>query len=166
LALLRVGFAVRPLSPAARCALTAPFHPCLCPRGPSAVCSLLHFPSSLDARALPGTLPCGARTFLRRVKTDSPAIPTRTLSTDAKSGRQAGFPWVRRDEKGSVGAPPSKGNHGSQAGGTEARGRGSSHPCCAPVPMGPVRPAARPDHGGPGIPGDLSRSNPRDPILS
>jgi hypothetical protein len=30
LALLRVGFAVRPLSPGARCALTAPFHPCLC----------------------------------------------------------------------------------------------------------------------------------------
>jgi len=32
LALLRVGFAMRPLLPAARCALTAPFHPCLCPR--------------------------------------------------------------------------------------------------------------------------------------
>ena len=34
-------------------------------RGPSAVCSLLHFPSPRGARALPGTLPCGARTFLR-----------------------------------------------------------------------------------------------------
>ena len=65
LALLRVGFAVRPLLPAARCALTAPFHPCLCPDGPSAVCSLWHFPSPRGARALPGTLPCGARTFLR-----------------------------------------------------------------------------------------------------
>ena len=32
-ALLRVGFAMRPLLPAARCALTAPFHPCLCPLG-------------------------------------------------------------------------------------------------------------------------------------
>src|SRR5690606_6136215 len=31
------------LLPDSRCALTAPFHPCLCPRGPSAVCSLLHF---------------------------------------------------------------------------------------------------------------------------
>ena len=30
LALLRVGFAMRPPSPEARCALTAPFHPCLC----------------------------------------------------------------------------------------------------------------------------------------
>ena len=65
LALLRMGFAVRPLLPAARCALTAPFHPCLCPGGPSAVCSLRHFPSPRGARALPGILPCGARTFLR-----------------------------------------------------------------------------------------------------
>jgi hypothetical protein len=64
LALLRVGFAVPRLSPAARCALTAPFHPCLCPRGPSAVCFLLHFPWPLDPRPLAGTLPCGARTFL------------------------------------------------------------------------------------------------------
>ena len=32
--------------------------------GPSAVCSLWHFPSPRDARALPGTLPCGVRTFL------------------------------------------------------------------------------------------------------
>ncbi len=33
LALLRVGFAMRPPLPAARCALTAPFHPYLCSRG-------------------------------------------------------------------------------------------------------------------------------------
>src|SRR5690606_30494550 len=30
----------------------------------SAVCSLLHFPSARAAQALPGTVPCGARTFL------------------------------------------------------------------------------------------------------
>ena len=74
LALLRMGFAKRPLLPAARCALTAPFHPCLChgcPR-PSAVCSLWHFPSPRGARALPGILPCGARTFLRTV---NPQVP-------------------------------------------------------------------------------------------
>ncbi len=34
------------------------------PRAPSAVCSLLHFPSAHAAQALPGTLPYGARTFL------------------------------------------------------------------------------------------------------
>jgi hypothetical protein len=45
------------------------------PRGPSAVCSLLHFPSPRDARALPGTLPCGARTFLDALR--AAAILTR-----------------------------------------------------------------------------------------
>ena len=34
---------------------------------PSAVCFLLHFPSARAAQALPGLLPCGARTFLRRL---------------------------------------------------------------------------------------------------
>src|SRR3546814_1684867 len=32
-ALLRVGFAMRTLLPGPRCALAAPFHPCLCPLG-------------------------------------------------------------------------------------------------------------------------------------
>ncbi len=66
LALLRVGFTVPRLLPAARCALTAPFHPYLyrLDSRPSAVCFLWHFPSPSGARALPGTLPCGARTFL------------------------------------------------------------------------------------------------------
>jgi hypothetical protein len=43
-----VGFALPRLSPAGRCALTAPFHPCLIPvrkARPSAVCFLWHFPS-------------------------------------------------------------------------------------------------------------------------
>lgn len=44
--------------------LTPPFHPCLCPLGPSAVCSLLHFPSGHPAWKLSSTLPCGVRTFL------------------------------------------------------------------------------------------------------
>ena len=48
------------------------------PGGPSAVCSLRHFPSPRDARALPGTLPCGARTFLRQ-----------------RLGRPAGDPYSR-----------------------------------------------------------------------
>ncbi len=60
------GLPCDPLLPGARCALTAPFHPCLCPEGPSAVYSLLHFPSPRGARELPGVLSCGARTFLCR----------------------------------------------------------------------------------------------------
>jgi len=39
--------------PDARWALTPPFHPCLCPCGPSAVCSLLHFPSGRLATSVP-----------------------------------------------------------------------------------------------------------------
>ena len=44
--LLAVGFTLPRMSPPARCALTAPFHPCLCPPGggPSAVSFLWHFP--------------------------------------------------------------------------------------------------------------------------
>lgn len=66
-ALLRVGFAMRTLLPAPRCAFTAPFHPCLCPYGPSAVCSLWHFPlrPRRDAGGrYPPPLLRGARTFL------------------------------------------------------------------------------------------------------
>ena len=57
--------------PRARCALTAPFHPYLIPCGPSAVCSLLHWSSARAAQALPGTLPCGARTFLEAPESTS-----------------------------------------------------------------------------------------------
>jgi hypothetical protein len=45
------------------------------PGEPSAVCSLLHFPSPFDARALPGTLPCGARTFLDTLRCRDPHSP-------------------------------------------------------------------------------------------
>ncbi len=57
------------LLPGSRCALTAPFHPChasarLSAAGPFGGIFLLHFPSARAAQALPGTVPCGARTFL------------------------------------------------------------------------------------------------------
>lgn len=57
-----VGFTVPSLSPGTRCALTAPFHPYL--NYIQAVYSLLHWPWTYVPQALPGTLPCGARTFL------------------------------------------------------------------------------------------------------
>src|SRR5690606_23640300 len=44
--------------------------------GPSAVCSLLHFPSARAAQALPGTVPCGARTFLGMLAHDATVWPT------------------------------------------------------------------------------------------
>jgi len=64
--LLQVGFAVpRGVDPARGALLPHRFtlttHVL---RHRSAVCFLLHFPSAHAAQALPGTLPCGARTFL------------------------------------------------------------------------------------------------------
>src|SRR5690606_36143441 len=44
--------------------------------GRSAVCFLLHFPSARAAQALPGTVPCGARTFLGILSDDATAWPT------------------------------------------------------------------------------------------
>ena len=66
LVLLQVGFTLPPVLPPARCALTAPFHPY--PLHKRAVCFLWHFPWAHAPQALPGTLPCGARTFLPAAK--------------------------------------------------------------------------------------------------
>ena len=85
LVLLPVGFAVPPVSPRARCALTAPFHPYWeqlvvrswrlaaaffpptanfqLPTAPSGI-FLLHFPSGCPAWTLSSTVPCAVRTFL------------------------------------------------------------------------------------------------------
>jgi hypothetical protein len=71
-ALLRVGFAMRALLPAPRCALTAPFHPCLCPcsRRIGVIGGLLSVALSLaplagHRRALPATLASWSPDFPR-----------------------------------------------------------------------------------------------------
>jgi len=58
LVLLPVGFALPLLLPVARCALTAPFHPCPAGPGepPSAVCFLWHFPWGRPRRPLAATV--------------------------------------------------------------------------------------------------------------
>src|SRR5690606_32652108 len=58
LVLLPVGFALPLLLPVARCALTAPFHPCLASSEelPSAVCFLWHFPWGRPRRPLAATV--------------------------------------------------------------------------------------------------------------
>src|ERR687886_510877 len=59
------GVCLAAASPRRRCALTAPFHPCLRARGrTSAVSFLWHFPAGSPGSALPTTSPCGVRTFL------------------------------------------------------------------------------------------------------
>src|SRR5690348_18501838 len=68
LVLLPVGFALPPPLPAARCALTAPFHPCRPPaprrRAGSAVCFCGTFPGVAPAGRYPAPCLRGARTFL------------------------------------------------------------------------------------------------------
>jgi len=60
LVLLPVGFTLPPPLPAARCALTAPFHPCRPPPRKADELGgvfLWHFPWGRPRRALPGTVP-------------------------------------------------------------------------------------------------------------
>ncbi len=65
LVLLHVGFALRRLLPAGRCALTAPFHPYLPCGGRYVFCGTVRRPALTPAsQALPGTSLCGVRTFL------------------------------------------------------------------------------------------------------
>ncbi len=55
------------------------------PEGALAVCFLWHFPSARAAQALPGTLPCGARTFL-------PARRRRGCPADSRKHYTSGRP--------------------------------------------------------------------------
>jgi len=70
------GLPSRPGHPGRWCALTAPFHPHLCPfpegTGPSAVCFLWHFPAGRPDWPLASIQPCGAPTFLRVETTPRP----------------------------------------------------------------------------------------------
>ena len=95
LVLLRAGFCLPRPSPAARCALTAPFHPYSPSLSPCelerwrAVYFLCHFPSGCPARALPGALPCGVRTFLQQE--DLHPLPAIAWTTAALSILHAGL---------------------------------------------------------------------------
>jgi hypothetical protein len=101
LALLQVGFAVPPLLPGARCALTAPFHPCRRPvTGAWAVCFLLHFPWARAPQALPGTSSAGARTFLPSARSGTAAA----RPTPARTIRPCGGKSNVRQQIGSPGA--------------------------------------------------------------
>ena len=76
LVLLRMGFAVPPLLPEARWALTPPFHHRRSRWNETwADYSLWHFPSPRGVRSLTGILLCGARTFLyaSELRSDCPA---------------------------------------------------------------------------------------------
>lgn len=83
--------------PDSRCALTAPFHPCRPARAVLGGIFLLHFPSARAAQALPGTVPCGARTFL-----GAPEGTTRLSGRLCRDGLSHGRPGgaCRDDDPG------------------------------------------------------------------
>ena len=87
LVLLPVGFTLPPPLPAARCALTAPFHPCRPPprkATSSAVCFCGTFPGVAPAGRYPAPCLRGARTFL-----PAPSEP----GVERPSDRLAGKIW-------------------------------------------------------------------------
>ena len=130
--LLRVGLAVPPVSPRARCALTAPFHPCR-ERTP-AVCFLWRCPASRLGWPLASTLPCGARTFLPRVLT-APASARTALTGRNLNASPRRLP-------GSTSRPPARSPRAECV-----RGR-SSRTC--PASVAPRHAAASAPRGGPG----------------
>jgi hypothetical protein len=88
--LLPVGFAVPPALPPARCALTAPFHPCCAPpvrvgRQRSVFCGT--FPRLAPAGRYPAPLVHGARTFLPVPLPSSPRKWERRVEPERPSGR-------------------------------------------------------------------------------
>ncbi len=89
--LLRMGFADDPVARTARGLLP---HGFTLTQGPAngtwAVWFLWHFPRGCPHRALPGILPCGARTFLRRVSPSTAACATGVRADCTTSGREGG----------------------------------------------------------------------------
>ena len=81
LVLLQVGFAVPPNVATGAVRSYRTLSPLPSPHCCSAwaVCSLLHFPWARAPQALPGTLPCGARTFLREKSQRLPGRLPRTV---------------------------------------------------------------------------------------
>src|SRR5207248_4975097 len=85
LVLLPVGFTLPPPLPAARCALTAPFHPCRPPprkAASSAVCFCGTFPGVAPAGRYPAPCFRGARTFL-----PPPSEPDKERPSDRLAGK-------------------------------------------------------------------------------
>ena len=81
--------------PGSRCALTAPFHPCHARLAtPFGGIFLLHFPSARAAQGLPGTVPCGARTFLDAPRGDTAiAWPTPPRAVYPRQLEPTPFTW-------------------------------------------------------------------------
>src|SRR5208283_6056273 len=86
--LLPVGFAVPPALPPARCALTAPFHPCRGLRNaPRRFVLCGTFPKLAPAGCYPAPFVHGARTFLPGNLSVSPERPSGRLTRKGMRAR-------------------------------------------------------------------------------
>ena len=84
--------------------LTCQLHPEMRPT--SAVCFLLHFPWARAPQALPGTLPCGARTFLPATHHRHPACAAATCLwrvTERLPGRLCAREYITRARRRAAG---------------------------------------------------------------
>src|SRR5688500_6908090 len=125
-----MGFAVPEPLPTLRWALTPPFHPYLMRLAPVRRFTFLwHFPRGFPHRALPGILPCGARTFLSGRNPSERLLlsNTRTLSlhTASRNARRtapapAPAPAAEREDNREAGS-----ERNQQEGGKDGRARGS-----------------------------------------
>ena len=79
--------------------------------GPSAVCSLLHWPSARAAQALPGTLPNGARTFLHTHACSDCLADSRAHGTEITTSPTS----ARPDQHSALPTCPRQFAHGSRA---------------------------------------------------
>ena len=84
--------------------LTCQLHPEMRPT--SAVCFLLHFPWARAPQALPGTMPCGARTFLPATHHRHPACAAATCLwrvTERLPGRLCAREYITRARRRAAG---------------------------------------------------------------
>ena len=113
LVLLPVGFALPPPLPSARCALTAPFHPCRpagLAAGGEAVCFCGTFPGVAPAGRYPAPCLRGARTFLSPPKRRA-AIRPSGLAKIRGEWRRKSISTEIRDKKGIGGCVEMRGAH-------------------------------------------------------
>ena len=144
LVLLRVGFTLPPVLPPARCALTAPFHPCLA----SSRTSTAHTARAVAARSQGGlfsvALSVGSRppgvTWHPALR--SPDFPPPRVEAATARSTPAGHSVTRERGVSSTRPCPRDGRHRSRAPRTGERAAAAAPPVPArvPSPPGPVPP--------------------------
>jgi hypothetical protein len=132
LGLLAVGFTLPRRSPAARCALTAPFHPY---HPKVAVSFLWHCPSARAGLALPTTVPCPVRTFLTPISRCPQAPTSRRAIATARFAAACDHTRLRSRLRTSAWPPnASKSNDVGSGANWRIKGLGVGWPISPPCP--------------------------------